>query len=235
MLAAADLGKDTAGRGDADPHQLSGDVARQGLLVEAVGCVLLGWHRAVADEGQQQVDRILHCADFVAPVVKLHRTLRLRHLQPVVVLREVEIECTAGDAAALHDTVQELVATQSLAELAADVTHPLAGLLQVLQDVCEAVGIDTRAVGHAGKRLPVAFEFLQQLRFDVRTRQYIGDIEQRRHRGSRMPFRAVRRMELELLKQARQPQPGPALLVQRVLEDRGVWQRGFLGSGYRLA
>ena len=38
-------------------------------------------------------------------------------------------------------------------------SRTLAGLLQVLQDVSEAV-IDARAVGHARQGLPIAFEFL---------------------------------------------------------------------------
>ena len=54
-------------------------------------------------------------------------------------LWQIEIEATAGDAAALYDAVEKFVAAQGLAELAIDVAHPLAGVAQVLQHVLQAV------------------------------------------------------------------------------------------------
>ena len=91
--------------------------------------------------------------------------------------------------------------------------------MQVLENMLQSVGIDPGRVGHAAQRLFVAIQFLEQLGLDIRTRKYIGDIEQRRHRGARMPFFDMRQVELQLLEQVRHAQPGPALFVQRVLEE----------------
>ena len=79
-----------------------------------------------------------------------------------MVLRQIEIERTAGDAAALDNAVQELVAAQRMGELPVDVPDRFARLIQLIQDVLEPVFVDTGCVRHARQRLAVPAEFLQQ-------------------------------------------------------------------------
>ena len=62
-------------------------------------------------------------------------------------------------------------------------------------------------------------ELLEQLGLDVGAGEHVRDVEQRRHRRARMPLLRVGEMEIELLEEVRQAQPGTALLVQRMLEN----------------
>ena len=95
MLAAADLGEDAAGRREADPHQLCCDVARRRLLIETGGACSWVGTALLRIRVSSRSTAFLHRADFVAPVVERIERSGCWHLQPVVILRQVEVEGAA--------------------------------------------------------------------------------------------------------------------------------------------
>src|SRR5690606_5505006 len=116
VMTATDLGKQGGARRQRDPQELTWGVAIEYDLKRAAGGDFRARTRRLPGEPQELRDRVAKWSDRRHPVSESCGSDLEGLVEPVTVIRQIELARAARDGAPVLDGVQELRVTQALHE-----------------------------------------------------------------------------------------------------------------------
>ncbi len=194
------------------------------LLVQALECCLLLEYAAAAQQSQEQLRGFLYGADFVAPVIQLHDSFRVRQVEPVVKLGKVEFVAATGDGPALGDAFQKIVLSQCSAQLPAAGVEAVDHVGNVIQYLMQSHLVHFRVGADGRQGFLLLLQLLEHVFLYVSPGEYAADIQQRLQGRPALPLTAAGKLKLELLEQMGNPQQGTRPFIEWMFKKNLVVQ-----------
>ena len=146
-----------------------------------------------------------------------------RPVLPRIIEGQVHLEAAAGNHAAAADVHQPVVLAQRLPGLAGTALQRGGGILDLVQNGRQRIHGHVRIIPERHQRLPLAFQFVQQVRAYLGTRRQLHDLEQRAQRRMVRQRIVARHQPLEAAIQLVESQHGADPFVEGVqVDDHGL-------------
>ena len=219
--ADADLGVEARLRLQPDADHLVRPGRVQALLEPAAAGGGRRERRAVADHLQHRAGDRDHRVERRVPLAQQRLVGMAQVVQPAGVQRQVGGAGAARHRRALADRVEQLVAGQMLVHRIDQVVRARAQFFMQRHGLLQRARVDALGVAQHLQPHQALVQLLDQLELDVALADQAGELQQRPHRGARLPAGAVgtRAVVLELLRQELDAQEGPQPVADRLLVD----------------
>ncbi len=219
MVAAADLRIEVAAGRQRHPQQANDAFPDHAVLETALHGHLVGELSTLAEQPEQFGDAVAERPQVFHPALDVGNAPFVVMVEPVGVVRQVELAGTAGYGTAMLDGSQELAVADRLHELRPDGEQALPEVLQVVQHALQPRLVDPGNVLVAVIDADLALQLLQHVTADVATAEDRDDVEHARDGAATAPFGVLLHVEAQLLVEELEAQEGAHPLAQRLLVE----------------